>query len=127
MGRVGERIRVVEKRSNPNSKVQPVVTRSRFSAHLLQSSLIRQSSQVSGSHPAFRPEWQADTPAKTIQRKLRTRDQACTLMRQRIVGRDAAIGLAWDCQEVPALPLEPHERALDAIVTPTRLLGPFER
>ena len=38
-----------------------------------------------------------------------------------------AIGLAWDCQEVSALPLEPHDRALDAIVTPTRLLGPFER
>ena len=38
-----------------------------------------------------------------------------------------AIGLAWDCQEVPALPLEPHDRALDAIVTPTRVLGPFER
>ena len=38
-----------------------------------------------------------------------------------------AIGLAWDCQEVSALPLEPHDRALDAIVTPSRLLGPFER
>ena len=38
-----------------------------------------------------------------------------------------AIGLAWDCQEVPALPLEPHDRALDAVITPTRLLGPFER
>ena len=38
-----------------------------------------------------------------------------------------AIGLAWDCQEAPALPLEPHDRALDAIVTPTRLIGPFER
>ena len=36
-----------------------------------------------------------------------------------------AIGLAWDCQEVPSLPLEPHDRRLDAIVTPTRLLGPF--
>jgi hypothetical protein len=94
VGRVGERIRVVEKRPNPNSKVRPVVTRSRFSAHLLQSSLLRKSSKVSGSHPAFRPEWQANTPAKTIQRKLRTRDQACTLTRQRIVGRDAAIGLA---------------------------------
>ena len=38
-----------------------------------------------------------------------------------------AIGLAWDCQEVPALPLEPHDRALAAIVTPTRLIGPFDR
>jgi 5-formyltetrahydrofolate cyclo-ligase len=38
-----------------------------------------------------------------------------------------AIGLAWDCQEVPALPLEPHDRVLDAVVTPTRVLGPFER
>src|SRR5688572_25331836 len=38
-----------------------------------------------------------------------------------------AIGLAWDCQEVPALPLERHDRALDAIVTPTRVLGPFGR
>ena len=38
-----------------------------------------------------------------------------------------AIGLAWDCQEVPALSLERRDRALDAIVTPTRLLGPFER
>ena len=38
-----------------------------------------------------------------------------------------AIGLAWDCQEVSALPLEPHDRMLDAIVTPTRLLGPFDR
>lgn len=38
-----------------------------------------------------------------------------------------AIGLAWDCQEVPALPLEPHDRALDAVVTPTRVLGPFAR
>lgn len=38
-----------------------------------------------------------------------------------------AIGLAWDCQEVAALPLEPHDRALAAIVTPTRLIGPFDR
>ncbi|QGN53430.1 5-formyltetrahydrofolate cyclo-ligase [Novosphingobium sp. Gsoil 351] len=38
-----------------------------------------------------------------------------------------AIGLAWDCQEVPALPLEPHDRPLAAIVTPTRLIGPFDR
>lgn len=38
-----------------------------------------------------------------------------------------AIGLAWDCQEVPALPLEIHDRPLAAIVTPTRVIGPFER
>ena len=37
------------------------------------------------------------------------------------------IGMAWDCQEVPTLPLEPHDRPLDAIVTPTRLFGPFDR
>ena len=38
-----------------------------------------------------------------------------------------AIGMAWDCQEVSALPLEPHDRPLAAIVTPTRLFGPFDR
>ena len=38
-----------------------------------------------------------------------------------------AIGLGWDCQETPLLPLEPHDRALDAVITPTRLLGPFQR
>ena len=38
-----------------------------------------------------------------------------------------AIGMAWDCQEVPALPLEPHDCPLAAIVTPTRLFGPFDR
>ncbi len=36
-----------------------------------------------------------------------------------------AIGLAWDCQLVDDLPTEPHDRALDAIITPTRLYGPF--
>jgi 5-formyltetrahydrofolate cyclo-ligase len=36
-----------------------------------------------------------------------------------------AIGLAWDCQEVIALPLEPHDRMLTAVITPTRLLGPL--
>lgn len=35
------------------------------------------------------------------------------------------IGLAWDIQEVPELPIEPHDMPLTAIVTPTRLLGPF--
>lgn len=33
----------------------------------------------------------------------------------------AAIGLAWDCQLVDALPVELHDRRLRAIVTPTRL------
>lgn len=36
-----------------------------------------------------------------------------------------AIGLAWDCQLVDELPTEPHDRPLDAIITPTRLYGPF--
>jgi 5-formyltetrahydrofolate cyclo-ligase len=31
-----------------------------------------------------------------------------------------AIGLAWDCQRVDALPAEPHDRKLAMIVTPTR-------
>ena len=35
------------------------------------------------------------------------------------------IGMAWDMQEVPVLPIEPHDMALTAIVTPTRVLGPF--
>lgn len=43
-------------------------------------------------------------------------------------GRDdvKAIGLAWDCQLAEDLPTEPHDRSLDAVVTPTRLYGPFE-
>ncbi len=36
-----------------------------------------------------------------------------------------AVGLAWDCQLVEELPLEPHDVPLAAIVTPTRLYGPF--
>jgi 5-formyltetrahydrofolate cyclo-ligase len=36
-----------------------------------------------------------------------------------------AIGLAWDCQLVDSLPLEPHDHPLAAVVTPTRLYGPF--
>ncbi|MGN6497804.1 MAG: 5-formyltetrahydrofolate cyclo-ligase [Tsuneonella sp.] len=36
-----------------------------------------------------------------------------------------AIGLAWDCQRVEALPSEPHDVPLAAVVTPTRLYGPF--
>lgn len=35
------------------------------------------------------------------------------------------IGLAWDAQEMPALPTEPHDMALDMVVTPTRVIGPF--
>ena len=35
------------------------------------------------------------------------------------------IGLAWDCQLVDELPLEPHDRPLAAVITPTRLYGPF--
>jgi len=36
------------------------------------------------------------------------------------------IGMAWDVQEVDMLPLEPHDMPLAAIVTPTRVLGPFD-
>ena len=36
-----------------------------------------------------------------------------------------AIGLAWDCQLVDDLPHERHDHPLTAIVTPTRLYGPF--
>lgn len=34
-----------------------------------------------------------------------------------------AIGLAWDCQLLDSLPIEPHDRPLAAIITPTRLFG----
>ncbi len=36
-----------------------------------------------------------------------------------------AVGLAWDVQLCETLPIEHHDRYLDAIVTPTRLYGPF--
>ncbi len=36
-----------------------------------------------------------------------------------------AIGMAWDIQLVDSLPLEPHDIPLKAIVTPTRLYGPY--
>ena len=36
-----------------------------------------------------------------------------------------AIGMAWDVQEVDELPTELHDMRLSAIVTPTRVLGPF--
>ena len=38
-----------------------------------------------------------------------------------------AIGMAWDCQLVDYLPREPHDRPLSAVVTPTRIYGPFSR
>ncbi len=36
-----------------------------------------------------------------------------------------AIGMAWDMQKVDNLPTEPHDQRLTAVVTPTRLYGPF--
>lgn len=36
-----------------------------------------------------------------------------------------AIGLAWDVQLCEEIPTEPHDIGLDAIITPTRLYGPF--
>lgn len=36
-----------------------------------------------------------------------------------------AIGMAWDCQRCDSLPHEEHDVPLDAIITPTRLYGPF--
>lgn len=36
-----------------------------------------------------------------------------------------AIGMAWDIQRVDELPIEPHDMPLTAIVTPTRIYGPF--
>jgi len=36
-----------------------------------------------------------------------------------------AIGMAWDVQEIKDLPIEAHDIPLTAIVTPTRMLGPF--
>lgn len=38
-----------------------------------------------------------------------------------------AIGLAWDLQKVDHLPIEEHDMPLAAVVTPTRIYGPFER
>lgn len=34
-----------------------------------------------------------------------------------------AIGLAWDAQLCESLPTEPHDRRLDAVITPTRIYG----
>lgn len=36
-----------------------------------------------------------------------------------------AIGLAWDAQLVADLPVDVHDHPLTAVVTPTRLYGPF--
>jgi len=36
-----------------------------------------------------------------------------------------AVGMAWDVQRVEELPVEPHDMPLTALVTPTRLYGPF--
>ena len=36
-----------------------------------------------------------------------------------------AIGLAWDVQLCEDLPREAHDMPLDAVVTPTRMYGPF--
>ena len=36
-----------------------------------------------------------------------------------------AIGMAWDSQLAANLPLEAHDKPLSAVVTPTRLYGPF--
>ncbi len=35
------------------------------------------------------------------------------------------IGMAWDAQMVEELPLEAHDKRLSAVVTPTRIYGPF--
>lgn len=37
-----------------------------------------------------------------------------------------AVGLAWDVQLVDAIPAESHDQDLIAVVTPTRLFGPFQ-
>jgi 5-formyltetrahydrofolate cyclo-ligase len=36
------------------------------------------------------------------------------------------IGLAYDAQEIPDLPREPHDRSLTIIVTPSRIIRPAE-
>lgn len=36
-----------------------------------------------------------------------------------------AIGMAWDAQLCEEVPMEEHDRRLSAVVTPTRLYGPF--
>lgn len=34
-----------------------------------------------------------------------------------------AVGLAWDCQLLDSLPVEPHDHPMAAVITPTRLFG----
>ena len=34
-----------------------------------------------------------------------------------------AVGLAWDAQACETLPTEPHDKPLDAVITPTRIYG----
>jgi len=36
-----------------------------------------------------------------------------------------AVGMAWDVQKVDELPVEDHDMPLAAIITPTRIYGPF--
>ena len=37
------------------------------------------------------------------------------------------VGMGWDAQLAESLPIEPHDMPMTAIVTPTRLYGPFTR
>ncbi len=37
-----------------------------------------------------------------------------------------ALGLGWDCQMLDKLPLEPHDHALLAVITPTRIYGDLD-
>lgn len=46
-----------------------------------------------------------------------------TLAQARAQGAVAAVGLAYDLQEAVGLPIEPHDAALDAVLTETRLLS----
>lgn len=36
-----------------------------------------------------------------------------------------ALGMAWDVQKVDELPMEDHDMPLTAVITPTRIYGPF--
>jgi len=36
-----------------------------------------------------------------------------------------ALGMAWDVQKVDDLPMEDHDMPLTAVITPTRIYGPF--
>ena len=38
-----------------------------------------------------------------------------------------ALGLAWDCQLLESFPREIHDQPLSAVITPTRLYGPFQQ